>query len=243
MSKISLTSANGDYCLNLSHDYAKYSETEISNSPTSDGLLCHDVSHNLPGLHNISTMHISPTYQNNDTYSTLKLYNDPRFPLQNLKCPFSNTLRLNARKFMPNSTKDNGINTLNTLNPYALCFFPKKHMKYILNPSAIIFNPMVENVSNINDGPPCQPPMNFTIAGSRDCSNIVNDSLADSNYDNSEPISQNFSLPSSPITPHGDISTDSSYLSNGQDPQYVLNQLRLSNIIRSSKYKFHQKQI
>ena len=53
MGKISLTSANDDYCLNLSHDYAKCSETEISNSPTSDGLLCNDVSHNLPHLHNI----------------------------------------------------------------------------------------------------------------------------------------------------------------------------------------------
>ena len=100
-------------------------------------------------------MHISPTYQNNDTYCTPNLYNDSRFPPQNLKCIFSNTLNHNARNFMPNSTMDNGINmvTLNTLNPYALCFSQKKHIKYILNPSAIVFNPMVENVSNINDGP------------------------------------------------------------------------------------------
>ena len=137
-------------------------------------------------------------------HSPNPLNSNSRFPSQNLKCIFWNPLNPNATNFMPNSTMDNGINmvTLNTFNPYALCFSPKKDMKYILNPNAIGFNPIMrENVSD----PICRPPMNFIIAGSKDGYNIVNDSLADNNYANSEPIFQNVSLPSSPSTPHGNI--------------------------------------
>ena len=60
MGKKTLISANDDYCINLTHEYARCSEAVISNSPTSDRLLCNVVSYHLPCIYNISTMHIPP---------------------------------------------------------------------------------------------------------------------------------------------------------------------------------------
>ena len=64
----------------------------------------------------------------------------------------SHPLNPNANTIIPNITM-NPMNIVigHVLNPHARCFSPQKDIQFILNPNAPVFNPVVENIPDIND--------------------------------------------------------------------------------------------